>query len=121
MNEQNEFQLSPIEKTTLKGLVFIFFASAFMAWQILSWHSEVFNRLGMELPELSQLFLHSVWFYSPLVLAALLSSFVIYQVYRPHSRTILQCAWALGSWIIYLMIVLLAVSLPFLPACAPVG
>lgn len=120
MGEQTEFQLSRIEKATLQGFVVIFWLSAFLIWQIFNWHSEAFNALGKEIPAFTALFLHGGGVLSPFVLAALLSCFVIYQIYRPHSRTMLQSAWALGIWLIYLLIVLLAVSLPFLPACAAV-
>jgi hypothetical protein len=120
MSNQTEFQLSPLEKITLKVFVVVLWAAAFLVWMILAWYREAFTHFGMELPALTQLILHSVWVYSPFVCAALLSSFVIYQLYHPHSRTILQSAWGLGVWVIYLLFVLLAVSLPFLPACAAV-
>lgn len=120
MSEQTEFQLSRIEKATLLGFVVIFLGSALLVWQIFNWHSEAFTTFGKELPAFTELFLHSGWGLSPFVFAALFSCFVIYQLYRPHSRTMLQSAWALGIWVIYLLIVLLAVSLPFLPPCAAV-
>lgn len=120
MGEQTEFQLSRIEKATLQGFVVIFWGSAFLIWQIFNWHREAFNSFGKELPAFTALFLRSGWVLSPFVFAVLFSCFVIYQIYRPHSRTMLQSAWALGIWVIYLLIVLLAVSLPFLPACAAV-
>lgn len=105
------------ELILLSVSILAFWVTALVVWWASLWHFSTYWEFGKDMPNFTIMVASSSRTGLPLVLAAIFTAVIVYQILRPGHRPVVVTAWLLCATIVCSSFAMFAMAAPLITMC----